>query len=182
MGRRAVFLDRDGTIVEDRGFLGDPAEVALLPGAAEGLLALARAGFLLVVVSNQSGVARGLFSESAVAAVNAAIGEALRRAGGPAIDAWYSCPHLPEGIVPEYARPCDCRKPAPGMILRAARELGIDLAQSVAVGDRARDVEAGRAAGVGAAVLIGPAPAAPPAADHVAPDLLAAARWILERR
>lgn len=169
----AVFLDRDGTIIRDRDYLADPRGVELLPGAAGGLRALADAGFVLVVVSNQSGVARGFFPESAVAAVNEALAAALARGAGVTIAGWYVCPHGPESR-------CDCRKPAPGLLLRAARELGLDLARSFAVGDRDRDVEAGRAAGVRATVRIG-RPDERGAADHAAPDLAAAAAWIVAR-
>jgi D-glycero-D-manno-heptose 1,7-bisphosphate phosphatase len=179
-GRAAVFLDRDGTIIADRDYLADPRGVELLPGAAEGLRVLVRAGFLLVVVSNQSGVARGLFPESAIARVNRAVALALRRAAGVEIAGWYHCPHLPGAKVAAYDRTCDCRKPAPGLILRAARELSIDLGRSFAIGDRPRDCAAGRAAGLRGTVLIGK-DAEEGAADHVASDLAAAARWIIER-
>jgi D-glycero-D-manno-heptose 1,7-bisphosphate phosphatase len=179
--RPAVFLDRDGTIIEEKGFLGDPRGVALLPGAAEGLAALERAGFALIVVSNQSGVARGFFDERAVAAVNAAVDAALRAAGGPPIDGWYFCPHGPD-------EGCACRKPAPELLLRAARERGIDLERSFAMGDKPRDLEAGRAAGVRATVLVSAGGAGEAAAlsatrsaDFVARDLREAARWILDR-
>jgi histidinol-phosphate phosphatase family protein len=166
----AVFLDRDGTIIRDAEYLADPRGIELLPGAAEGLARLAGAGFRLVVVTNQSGVARGLFPESAIDDVNRELARILALRGVE-VAGWYHCPHLPEAPVAAYARECQCRKPAPGLILRAAGELSIDLARSYAVGDRPRDVEAGRRAGVRGTVLLG----------EEAPDLEVAARLILER-
>ena len=139
--RRAAFLDRDGTLIADPGYLGDPAGVVLLPGAATALTQLRAAGFMTVVVSNQSGVARGYFDTSAVQAVNRRMAELLQAAdAGAEIDAFYFCPHGPgDG--------CSCRKPRPGMFLQAARELGLDLSGSVCFGDSERDVLAGIAAG-----------------------------------
>lgn len=141
--RRAVFLDRDGTLIEDFGYLSDPEGVREVRGAREGLDALREAGWAIVVVTNQSGVARGLFREQDFRAVM----DATSRLLGP-FDGVYACFHLPEGRVAPWNVECDCRKPAPGMILRAAEELGIDLAASVGVGDSIRDLEAYRAAGV----------------------------------
>jgi D-glycero-D-manno-heptose 1,7-bisphosphate phosphatase len=152
-GRRAVFLDRDGTILDATGYLGDPAGVRLLPGAAQALAALGAAGWLRVVVTNQSGVARGLFGTDAYRRVHAAMLAALR-AGGGDLDGGYACFHHPEAQVAEWRAACDCRKPAPGMLLRAAGELGIDLAGSVMVGDAVRDMQAGRRAGCRACVLV----------------------------
>jgi histidinol-phosphate phosphatase family protein len=170
----AVFLDKDGTLVEDVPFNVDPARVRLGPGAAEGLAALHAGGFLLVVVSNQSGVAGGLFPESALTGVWARLGALL--APVP-LAGCYHCPHGP-------ADGCDCRKPEPGLLRRAAAELGIDLARSWMVGDILNDVEAGRRAGC-RTVLIdngnetewAPGPDRRP--HHTAPDLARAARVIL---
>jgi D-glycero-D-manno-heptose 1,7-bisphosphate phosphatase len=137
--RVAVFLDRDGTLIEDAGYPRDPALVRLLPGAAKSLRALAASGLVLVVVSNQSGVGRGLVTSGEAAAVRERFEECLR-AGGVRLHASYYCPHAPwEG--------CPCRKPSPGMLLRAAEDLGIDLGRSFLVGDKTSDVEAGRRAG-----------------------------------
>lgn len=139
--RRAAFLDRDGTLIADPGYLGDPAGVVLLPGAATAISQLRQAGFLTVVVSNQSGVARGYFDTGAVQAVNRRMAELLRAADARAgIDAFYFCPHGPDDG-------CSCRKPRPGMFLQAARELGLDLPGSVCFGDSERDVKASAAAG-----------------------------------
>jgi len=117
-----------------------------MPGAGEGLRRLGAAGYRLVVVSNQSGVARGYFPEAALAAVEARL-RALLAAEGVTLDGFYCCPHLPEGVVKQYAVGCDCRKPAPGLLLRAAQEQELDLARSWLVGDILNDVEAGRRAG-----------------------------------
>lgn len=142
----AVFLDKDGTLIEDVPYNVDPRRIRLLPGVASGLAQLHAAGYRLVVVSNQSGVARGYFPESALRVVETRIRALLAPAGVP-LAGFYYCPHHPDGIVPAYARVCDCRKPAPGLLLRAARELRIDLRRSWCVGDILHDVEAGRRAG-----------------------------------
>jgi len=170
--RRAVFLDRDKTLNEDPGYISHPDKLFLLPGVGEGLRQLHDAGYLLVVISNQSGVGRGYYTEEDLSAVHARL-LALLSAQGVLLDGAYYCMHTP-------ADQCACRKPEPGMILQAARELGIDLAQSVMVGDKVSDVEAGRRAGC-ATVLIAPEPpAAPvPAADVALPDLPALAAWLL---
>jgi D-glycero-D-manno-heptose 1,7-bisphosphate phosphatase len=151
--RRAVFLDRDGTLLSTDSHLGDPGLIALVPGAAEALGRLGRAGWLRIVVSNQSGVARRLFTEERYRQVEEAFLAALRKAGGD-LEGIYVCHHLPEAADTRYAVDCDCRKPKPGMILRAASERGIDLVRSVLVGDALRDLDAGRNAGVGACVLV----------------------------
>lgn len=180
--RRAVFLDKDGTLIADVPYNVDPARIRLLPGAAVGLRALHRAGYLLVVVSNQSGVARGFFPEAALTAVEARLRALLADAGVP-LAGFYYCPHHPDGVVPGYAVSCLCRKPSHGLVIRAAREHGINRAASWFVGDILDDVEAGHRAGC-RAILIDPggetlwelSPARTP--DHVAPDLAAAARII----
>ena len=143
---RAVFLDKDGTLVENVPYNVDPTRIRLAPGAADALRTLASAGYLIVVVSNQSGVARGLFDVSRLAEVERTLDDLLSREG-VSLDGFYFCPHLPGGSVAPYAIACECRKPAPGMLFRAAEELGIDLDRSWMVGDILDDVEAGRAAG-----------------------------------
>ena len=137
--RRAVFLDRDGTLIEDVGYPRDPARVTVLAGAVDALRELAGRGFVLAVVSNQSGLARGLVTPAEAAAVDARF-RALFAAEGVAFDAVEYCPHGPDDG-------CDCRKPAPGMLLEIAGRLGLDLAGSFMVGDKESDVEAGRRAG-----------------------------------
>jgi D-glycero-D-manno-heptose 1,7-bisphosphate phosphatase len=146
MGQRAVLLDRDGTLVEARHYPSRPEQLVLYPGIAADLRRLQAAGFLLIVITNQSGVARGLFGEAELTVMHnhlrARLGEQ-----GVRIDGVYFCPHHPEGTIAELAIVCDCRKPAPGMLLRAAREHDIDLGRSWFVGDILDDVEAGRRAG-----------------------------------
>jgi histidinol-phosphate phosphatase family protein len=144
--RRAVFLDKDGTLIEDVPYNVDPALIRLGAGAAEGLPRLHAAGFLLIVISNQSGVARGLFPEGALRAVHERLGQLLHDLG-VRLDGFFYCPHHPGAPVPEYALACSCRKPEPGLILSAAREHGVDLGRSWLVGDILDDVEAGRRAG-----------------------------------
>jgi D-glycero-D-manno-heptose 1,7-bisphosphate phosphatase len=146
MRRRALFLDKDGTLIEDVPYNVDPARILLAKGAAEGLPLLHAAGFLLIVVSNQSGVARGLFAEEALEAVVDRLRHLLDDLGVP-LDGFYYCPHHPSGTVPRYAVPCSCRKPEPGLVRRAAREHRVDLGRSWFVGDILDDVEAGHRAG-----------------------------------
>ena len=146
MPRPAVFLDRDGTIVSERDYLRSVSEMRLLPGAALAIRQLNRAGFAVVIATNQSGVARGLLSESDLEHIHRVLRERLGRRGAK-LDGIYYCPHHPAAALRRYRRRCRCRKPSPGLLLRAARELGLDLARSFAVGDSARDLAAGRRAG-----------------------------------
>ena len=175
MNRAAVFLDRDNTIVRDPGYLHDPAAVVLMPGAAAGLAALTAAGWPIVVISNQSGIARGMYGEDAYRAVMARIIELLAPHGAR-LDADYFCPHLPD-----ISGPCECRKPGTLLFRRAARERGLDLTRSWYLGDHWRDVEPALALG-GRGLLVG-APAGSQdereASRHGipnAPDLEAASR------
>ena len=142
----AVFLDKDGTLIPDVPYNVDPARITLVDGALPTLRRLVDAGYRLIVITNQSGVARGYFDEAALPAVEQRLRELLA-AGGLALDGFYYCPHHPDGVVPEYAIACGCRKPAPGLLQHAAREQGVDLAQSWFVGDILNDVEAGNRAG-----------------------------------
>jgi len=138
---RAVFLDRDGTIVEDPGFLYEPGKVRLLPGAAEAIRRLHDAGWLVVTVSNQSGIARGLYDAAAYTAVQRRLGELLAQHGAR-LDGAYFCPHHPD-----VTGPCDCRKPGLRLFRDAAAALDLDLVQSYWVGDRVSDIEPARALG-----------------------------------
>ena len=147
--RRAVFLDRDGVLLEDVHGLVREAQIALFPDVAETLALLRRQGFLLVVVTNQTVVARGLATESRVAELNREIGNRIAAAGGPPPDAFYVCPHHPNATLPEYRVVCDCRKPRAGLLLQAAGDWGIDLRKSFLVGDRLSDIAAGVRAGCG---------------------------------
>ena len=179
----AVFVDRDGTLIVEKNYLSNPADVELLPGSAAAVDRLHAAGFLVVVGSIQAGVARGFYGEEAVRRVHARIDELLG-AVGAGIDGYYFCPHHPE-----FSGECRCRKPNTGMLEDAARDLELDLSGSYMVGDRLTDVEAGgRLALPGLLVLTGygasegapEVPEAHPAA--VVPDLAAAADWILVHR
>lgn len=139
--RYAVFVDRDGTLADTPPYVGDPDLVTLILGAADAVAVLNRAGFVVVVVSNQGGIARGLLTAAQVERVNQRV-VSLLADGGARVEATYVCPHHPD-----FDRTCDCRKPSPGMLLRAALDLDLDLAGSWMVGDKALDVEAGLAAG-----------------------------------
>lgn len=177
-GRPAVFLDRDGTVIEDRNYLGDPAGVRLMPGAGEAIARLNRSGLPVVLVTNQSGIGRGYFGENDYAAVHSRLVSLLAEAGA-SITAAYHCPHAPDADPP-----CDCRKPLDGLFRRAAADLDIDLSSSVYIGDRARDVEPGTRAG-GRGIIIGSAASREgpiPAGAEVAADLAEAVERILPRR
>ena len=183
--RPAVFLDRDGTLIEDVGYVDRLERLRLYPWSVEAVRLLRRAGYAAVVVTNQAGVARGMIGEQVVVEVRDRLQQDLARAGAR-LDGHYYCPHLPDAPVAAYRRRCRCHKPAPGMIRQAAAELSLDLARSVVVGDRWTDVRLARAAGT-AAILVetgyGATQAARPgpgdAADAVASNLLEAAGWIL---
>jgi len=133
----AVFLDRDGTIIVEKGFLGDPTKVELIPGASDAIRKLNKAGYAVIIVSNQSGVARGYFDEDTVRVVNDHVNVLFERENA-SIDMFYYCPHYSDGSVPGYAIDCPCRKPAAGMIEKAKEELGITPA--LVVGDRESDI------------------------------------------
>lgn len=151
--RAAAFLDRDGTLVRDVGYARSADQLELLPGVRDGLARLRAAGFALVVVTNQSGIGRGLLDEAAFAEQRARLDALLGPGSRP--DAHYHCPHHPTEAAGAYRIECECRKPKPGMLLRAAAELGLDPARSIAIGDADRDLEAARAAGVAVAVRVG---------------------------
>lgn len=186
----AAFLDRDGTIIEDLGYLGDPARIQFIPGAQDALRALRASGYRLILVTNQAGVARGLITETDVQRVNQRLQELLADAGVP-LDGIYYCPHHAEAGPPEYRRDCGSRKPGPGMIERARRDFALDLERSVIIGDHLSDAGVARHfAGMrGITVLTGHGPdqyekvrkGEAPAPDHVAADLLSAVTWLLRR-
>ena len=183
--KAAVFLDRDGTMIEDVGYLNALDRIAFFPWTVDAIRALNQAGLAVVVVTNQSGIARGLFTEAFVGETHRAIDVRLS-AGGARVDAYYYCPHFPGGSVTAYARHCDCRKPGRGMIDNAVRDLGLDPARSVVVGDTWGDVQLGRTVGArtilvrtgkGAAEEMRPRNGV--AADMVVDNLAAAAGWII---
>jgi D-glycero-D-manno-heptose 1,7-bisphosphate phosphatase len=185
--RRAVFLDRDGTIIEEVGYLDRVDRVELYPWTIDAIRVFNRAGLAVVMITNQSGVARGFFTEAVVDEVHAHIAALLAK-GGARIDAYYYCPHHPDGKVAAFARACECRKPGRGLVDRAVRELGVDPARSFVVGDRWLDVALARAVGAaGVLVRTGYGMSVerqrPPelTADAVVDNVIAAASWILGR-
>ncbi len=186
----AVFLDRDGVLIEDVHLLTRPEQVVIPAGVPAALRALGEAGFRLVVVSNQPVVARGLVSEADVRAVHAHMESRLREAGAPPLDGVYFCPHHPNATLPAYRKDCDCRKPKPGLFRRAATELALDLGASFAVGDRITDIIAGSRAGCRTVLVQTGRHAEKPIEtsepldqtlrpEHTSADLAAAAEWIL---
>jgi D-glycero-D-manno-heptose 1,7-bisphosphate phosphatase len=181
----AVFLDRDGTIIEDVGYLDRLDKLDLFPWTVDAIRALNRAGLPVVVVTNQSAVARGFITESFVDQVHRELGTRLS-GGGARVDAFYYCPHHPDGTVARYARRCDCRKPERGLVERAARDLNLDPSRSFVVGDTWLDIGLARAFGArGVLVRTGSGAVEemrPPAslrADAVVDNLAAAVSWIL---
>jgi D-glycero-D-manno-heptose 1,7-bisphosphate phosphatase len=183
--RRAVFLDRDGTLIEEVGYLNRLDRVAFFPWSIDAVRVLNQAGLAVVVVTNQAGVARGYFTEAFVRETHDCIDRRVRE-GGARVDAYYYCPHHPDGRVEAYRRVCECRKPRPGMIHQAARDLDLDVPGSFVVGDRWLDITFGQAAatrtvlvqtGYDVAADGRPEGTAPP--DFVADNLMEAAAWII---
>ena len=144
--RPALFLDRDGTLTEPRHYPSHPDDLVLQRDIGPPLHVLQRAGFALVVVTNQSGLARGLFDSTTLEAMHHRLRGLLRRQG-VSLDGIYTCPHHPQAVIPRYRGTCPCRKPAPGMLHRAAHDLNLDLARSWTIGDSACDISAGHQAG-----------------------------------
>lgn len=193
LGRGAIFLDRDGVIIEDVHLLTEPDRIRILDKVPEALIRLHRAGFALIVVSNQTVVSRGLMTERGVLDLHAQIEALLERAEGPHLDAFYFCPHHPAATLPIYRVACECRKPRPGLFLQAARDHHLDLSASFAVGDRMTDIVAGAEAGCRTVLVRTGKHQAPPIQlveplnesvkpDHICADLEAAAEWILATR
>ena len=181
-GPRVVFLDKDGTLIEDLPYNVDPRRIRLAPGASQALRLWAEHGWSIAIITNQSGVARGYFALEDLDAVADHLAAVVREHGGTWAG-FYACPHLPDGIN-EYAIDCDCRKPEPGLLQTASRELEVSPQASWFIGDTWMDMAAGNAAGC-RTILVGPewrrsstypADAQP---DHVVPDLLAAARIVV---
>ncbi len=150
--RPAILLDRDGTINEEVGYLTDAADLRLYPFAADAIRLLRRAGFAIVVVTNQGGIARGLMTEAFVQDTHRRMAAMLDRAGAH-VDEWCYCPHHPESVVPGLNTPCDCRKPGTALPRAAATRLGLDLTRSWVIGDHWRDVQMGHAVGARAILL-----------------------------
>ena len=179
---KAAFIDRDGVINEELEYVHRVEDFRLLPGVPEGLRLLQEDGFALVVVTNQAGIARGLYSEAEFERVTQHMRDRLAP-HGVLLSGVYHCPHHPSAGIGALRIDCDCRKPKPGMLRRAARELGLDMEASVLIGDKESDLDAGRAAGVAACVLVesghAPTDAARVKADHTAAGLWGAAKWVV---
>lgn len=190
MGKtKAAFLDRDGTINVEKGYISIPAQIELIPGSAEAIKMLNAAGFRVFGISNQSGVARGYYTAPDVVEVNRRV-TYLLEASGAHVDEIFFCPHHPDGSVPEWTRACDCRKPAAGLVRRAADKFGLELGDIVVVGDKICDVELGKNVGGRTALVatgFGEAERAKleanggPRPDIYAADLFEAVRLLLER-
>jgi len=184
--RPAVFLDRDGTINLDAGYIERLERFELYPFAIDAIRLFRQAGYLVVVLTNQAGVAHGMYGEDFVATLADHLADRAK-AGGGQIDGHYYCPHSPDAVVPQYRTDCDCRKPKPGMARRAAEDLGIDLQRSVVIGDRWRDIAVAQAIGArGILVKTGYGatealrPQSGVSADAVCDDLIGAAVWLLD--
>jgi D-glycero-D-manno-heptose 1,7-bisphosphate phosphatase len=182
----AVFLDRDGTLIEEVGYLDRPERLELYPWTIDAIRALNRVGLVTVLVSNQSGVARGFFTEAVVDQIHRRLADRLGE-GGARLDAYYHCPHHPHGTIPGYARACACRKPGRGLVDRAVEEFGIDPARSYTVGDRWVDIALARAVGARGILVrtgygVSSERSAPSSlsADAVVDNLAGAVSWILE--
>jgi D-glycero-D-manno-heptose 1,7-bisphosphate phosphatase len=181
---RAVFVDRDGTIIEDSGYISSPQDVQFLPGSIAAIRQLNQAGYKVIVITNQSGVARGFFGEDMLQTVDKSIHKAVLSGGGH-IDAFYYCPHHSEHGVYPYRQECACRKPAPGLIKKAAREHQIDLSRSFMIGDHSCDIAAGQQAGV-RTVFVTTGHGAKEQhklqqqPDQIAANLAAAVDWVLK--
>ncbi len=185
----AVFLDRDGTVTEEVGYVNHLSRLNLIPGAAEGIRLLNDVGVPVILATNQAGVARGYFDEHLVKAALEKLGSMLG-ALGARLDAVYYCPHHPAAGEPPYRADCDCRKPKPGMLLRGAKEFGLDLSRSYVIGDKISDVyfaKAGGAKGILVTTGYGLGELAHQRAGWrcephaIVPDVYAASRWIFEK-
>lgn len=185
--KRAIFLDRDGTMNEEVGYVNHLSRFQLFDFTAEAVRLINEAGWRAIMITNQSGVARGYFPEELLLKVHRQLEESLKRQGAR-LDAIYYCPHHPTIGEPPYRQDCDCRKPKPGLLVRAAQDFGLDLAQCFVVGDRYRDIEMAHAAGArGVMVLTGyglgeyeyQRASWPRKPEHIAENLLEAVKWIL---
>jgi len=190
---KAIFLDRDGVLLEDNGYVKTPSELTLLSGVSEALISLKAAGYLLVLVTNQAVVARGLITEAQLTHIHEEMQKMLTAVGSPRLDAIYACPHHPNATDLAYRQICECRKPNPGLLFAAAGAHQIDMPQSFMIGDRASDIIAGQSAGCQTVLVTTGQHLAPPiessspiksdvTADYVCTNLLEAADWILRKR
>ncbi len=188
MKYQGVFLDRDGTVNEEINYLNKVEQLKLIKGAAEGIRMLREAGYKVVIVTNQAAVARGYLAEADLPLIHAAL-ENLLAEQGATVDAIYYCPHHPTAGVGAYKIDCDCRKPKPGMLLKAAADLHIDLEDSFVVGDKLSDLGAGEAVGCRTILVrsgygreVEQQLAENSRPDFIADNLAGAARWILSQR
>lgn len=182
---KAVFLDRDGTIVNDIGYMNSPEQLQFIPGSIPAIKKLNEAGYKVVVITNQSGVARGMITEDMLQTIDKTMHKKILN-GGAHLDAIYYCPHHPEHGTYPYKQVCECRKPHPGLIKKAERDLGLDLKSSYMIGDKATDIEAGKSAGTSTIMVMSgrgqqEKPKLKEQPDHIAADLSRAANWILEQ-
>jgi len=185
---RVVFLDRDGTICEEVGYLNSLDQMKLIPRSGEAVGLLNRGGFKVVVITNQAGVARGYFPEAILENLHAQMIRLLR-AEGAEVDGIYYCPHHPTDGLPPYLRECNCRKPATGLLEKAAADLNLDLSSAFMIGDHFSDVECGQRIGAGTVLLLtghGPETLGkkanwPKPPSHIAADLYEAVQWVLNR-
>lgn len=180
MLKTGVFLDRDDTIIKDQVYLSEPDRIEILPGVAQAIALLNAQEIPVIVITNQSGIARGVFNEATLEKIHRRM-LAMFNEKGAAIDGIYYCPHHPEGSIKEFARQCECRKPQPGMLLRAARDFNLKLENCYMVGDKEDDIETIHRVG-GKGVFISAIPLASNAvdADYTAHDLKDAVSWILK--
>lgn len=185
---KAVFFDRDGTINEEAGYIRDLNNLKLIKGASDAIEKIRKEGYLAILITNQSGPARGYYNEAWVNTLNSTV-QSLLEKEGTKLDGIYYCPHLPDGTVKEYTMECDCRKPGTALFMQAKEKFDIDLSKSFMVGDKATDVEAGHNAGCkgillktgyGEQVLDGKYQNIPDA-DYIAEDISDAANWILNQ-
>ncbi|MBD3307921.1 HAD-IIIA family hydrolase [candidate division KSB3 bacterium] len=188
----AIFLDRDGVIIEDTHLLTKPTEISIPEGVPQALQRMKAAGFRLIVVSNQAVVARGMLSEHGVERINAKIASLLEKAGGPQLDGSYFCPHHPNSTLAAYRVNCKCRKPQPGLLLRAAQDHNVHLTASFMIGDRITDIVAGAKAHCRTILIQTGKHLAPPIEtvepldetiqpDYICADLGMAVKWILDQ-
>ncbi len=189
MKRPAVFIDRDGTINEQMGYINHMSRFILLPGVSEAIRLLNENDFFAIIVSNQSGVARGYFPIVLVYELHASLKASLKEEGA-VIDGIFFCPHYPRGIVPDYTCECDCRKPKTGLIDQACKSFDIDMSRSYMIGDRHLDIELAHRldlrgimvkTGYGMGEIEYIFPKKPVRPTHIAQDLFHAVRWIVER-
>lgn len=184
--RPAVFLDRDGTILDELGYLTPDSALCLYPYSLDAIRVLSVSGLLVVVITNQGGIGLGLYDAAFVGRTHAALNARVEAAGGR-VAGWYFCPHHPEAVAPALRQVCECRKPAPGLVRQAARDLDIDVSRSWVIGDQWRDIEVAHRTGA-RSILVRtgygtrleqswPSDVAPP--THVVDNLMAAAAWVV---